>query len=377
MKHPVSIDQLPPKVADICGPDTPAKRKHMAADGLFPLGPTELVTALYVLSFDESKPIAAKAIKSINGMPEGVLFGAIEQIDNEYVLDGIAHHLVRNEGALEKTLLNQALADETAHWIAANSTSELLLEIIAANETRLLRYPTIIEALYNNGSTRMSTADRTVELAVRNNLELTGIATFQEVKAALMGELIVEATEEPTPDDMAFNDNMERDEWMEFDDEEVEEILEAREAGIEEDSETSRKVESVEQSLARLNVTAKIRTATLGSSTQRSILIRDSNKLVIMACIKSPGVRDSEAVQFSKYRSLPEEAMRFIGSNRDWTKHYQIKMNLVQNPRTPMDLAMRFLPHLRANDIRGLERDKNIPQAVANAAKRLRAQRTK
>ncbi len=376
MKHPVSIDQLPPKVADVCSPDTPAKRKLMAADGLFPLSPPELVTALYVLSFDESKPIATKAATSINGLPEGVLFGAIEQIDNEHVLDGITHHLARNHGALEKVLLNQALADETAHWIASKSTSEDLLEIIAANETRLLSYPTIIEALYNNGSTRMSTADRTVELAVRNNIELTGISSFQEVKAALMGELIVEAAEEPTPDDIAYNDNMERDEWMEFDDEEIEEIIEARDAGAEEESEKSKKVESMEQSLARLNVTAKIRTATLGSSSQRAILIRDSNKLVIIACIKSPGVRDSEAVQFSKYRSLPEEAMRYIGSNRDWTKQYQIKLNLVQNPRTPMDMAMRFLPHLRMNDIRALERDKNIPQAVANAARRLRSQRS-
>ena len=43
-------------------------------------------------------------------------------------------------------------------------------EFVATNEQRLLENPRIIELLYMNKNTRMSTADRIVELAARNGL---------------------------------------------------------------------------------------------------------------------------------------------------------------------------------------------------------------
>jgi hypothetical protein len=52
-----------------------------------------------------------------------------------------------------------------------------------------------------------------------------------------------------------------------------------------------------------------------------------------------------------------------------------VKLNLVQNPRTPIQDALRFLNHLRPHDVRGLERSRDVPQAIANAAKNLRAKR--
>ncbi len=376
MEHPVALEHLSPQVAKVCGPGAPPQLKAMAAGGLAPLGPVDLVTALYVLSYDADKGLVDKAVASLDGLPDGVLNGAIEQVQNPNVLDGLTRRIVKRPAAMEKALVNRALADETAKWIAANTTEERALEIIAANDERLLRCPAIIEALYHNKTTRMSTVDRAVELAVRNNIDLTGIASFAEVKAAIEGELILEATDEPTPDDLIFQDNLEKDEWLDLDEEEIDEAYEAREDGREED-EKVKKIQSLESSLSRLTISAKIRAATLGSGSQRAVLIRDSNKLVVMAVVKSPGIRESEVLQYSRFRSLPAEALRFMASNRDWTKHYKVKLNLVQNPRCPIETALRFLPHLRANDARGLERDKNVPQAVSAAAKRLRAQRTR
>jgi hypothetical protein len=124
-------------------------------------------------------------------------------------------------------------------------------------------------------------------------------------------------------------------------------------------------------------ISSKIRLATLGSSNQRAVLIRDANKLVSMAVIKSPGIRESEVMQYSKYRSLPEEALRYMASKRDWIKHYPVKMNLVQNPRCPIEYALRFLTHLRPPDLRAIERDRNVPNAISRAAKQLREKRTR
>jgi len=129
-------------------------------------------------------------------------------------------------------------------------------------------------------------------------------------------------------------------------------------------------------SLSELNVSQKIRVATLGNSSQRAVLIRDSNKLVIMAVLKSPALSDSEIMRYSAARSLPDEAIRYICSKRDWIKHYQVKVNLVNNPKTSVSEALRFLNHLRPNDIRSLERSKDVSGVVKNAARELRRKRT-
>ena len=67
----------------------------------------------------------------------------------------------------------------------ARTGSETVTELIATNEDRLLHHPRIIELLYLNKRTRMSTADRLIDLAVRNGLTLTGIPAFKEAAAAL------------------------------------------------------------------------------------------------------------------------------------------------------------------------------------------------
>ena len=53
-----------------------------------------------------------------------------------------------------------------------------------------------IEKLYMNKSVRMSTADRLIELAVRNGLTL-GIPAFKEAAEAIKETLITEPTDEP------------------------------------------------------------------------------------------------------------------------------------------------------------------------------------
>jgi len=124
-----------------------------------------------------------------------------------------------------------------------------------------------------------------------------------------------------------------------------------------------------------MTVSQKIRVATLGNANQRAVLVRDANKLVVMAVLKSPGLGDSEVIRYSQARSLPEEAIRHIAQKREWTKLYQVKLNLVNNPRTPLQDALRFLTHLRPNDVRLLENSREVPRAICNAARQLRSKR--
>ena len=52
----------------------------------------------------------------------------------------------------------------------------------------------------------MSTADRLIDLAARNGVVLHGIPAFKEATIALQGELIPEASDEPSPDDLLFQE---------------------------------------------------------------------------------------------------------------------------------------------------------------------------
>ena len=378
MHHPVQIEGLSSQAMRILDPNAPMPAKMMAASGMAPLPPRELVSVLYSLSFGADTAIGDKARATLSGLPPNVLLETISGPLHAGVLDGITQLLLQREDAIERIVLNKATAPETVVTISRKITSERILEMVCANEQRLLSHPEIIEALYHNKHCRMSSVDRAVELAIRNGIELKGIAAFDEVKKALEGELIFEPSEEPTPDDMDFHSAVKTAEKHQMDTDTVEDALAAMDdpdaAAVA--AETREVVEKVSFSLSEMTISQKIRAATLGSTTQRSVLIRDANKLVIMAVLKSPGVNDSEVRRYSMLKSLPEEAVRYIAGKREWTKQYSVKLNLVTNPRTPVEHSLRFLTHLRPNDLRAIERSKDVPGVVRNAAIQLRKKRT-
>ncbi len=378
MEHPIQPTNLSPQATKVLDPGAPAQLKMMAASGLAPIPPGDLVKVLYCLSYNSDQAMGQKARESLTKLPENILLSSVEQDLGEGVLDGVAHILIKRQDVIDRIILNQTTSGSTIEWLTRQLRTEASLELVAANESRLLAFPKIIEALYMNSASRMSTVDRVVELAVRNGIELNGIPTFAEAKAAIEGQLIMEPDDEPSPEDMEFQSALEDETAEELDVEAVHEILSALEAGTSDsefEEEEQKKVQTFEASLAGLGVSQKIRIAMLGNSSQRAILIRDSNKLVIMSVLKSPGIAESEVIMYSKARSLPEEAVRYIANKKDWTKAYQVKLNLVNNPRTPLQDALRFLNHLRPNDIRALERSRDVPQGIINAAKQLRKKR--
>lgn len=386
MDHPVELSNLTPQAAKVVDPAAPAQLKMMAASGVAPFAPAELVKVLYVLSYEKDAALSGKARETLRKLPDNVLVSTLDQPLEEGVLDGLARLLSKHEKAIERILLNRGTLDETVAWLSGQIKSERVLEIVFSNEERLLRCPQIIEMLYLNAGARMSSVDRAIELAVRNGLTLDGIPTFAEIKAAVLGatpapkEEELEALDEddhPIDEDLEFLSVLGDEVAKNLDGAMVDDVLAAIERGELSAiaGQEGQHVTRMEASLSGLSVSQKIRVATLGNSNQRAVLVRDSNKLVVMAVLKSPGIGDSEIIRFSKARSLPEEAVRYIAHRREWTKLYQIKLNLVNNPRTPMQDALQFLNHLRPNDVRMLESSRDVPRAIVSAARQLRTKR--
>jgi hypothetical protein len=160
----------------------------MAARGLLPLAPADQVAVLYQLSLDAESNVAQSARATAVGLPEKLLAGtlAAPAIDPR-VLDFFAQLIADKPAVFDAIALNPSVADATIATLASRAGSREV-DQIAQNEQRLLRHPEIIAAMYMNRRARMSTIDRVVELAVRNNVRVPGLAAWDEVARALTGE---------------------------------------------------------------------------------------------------------------------------------------------------------------------------------------------
>jgi hypothetical protein len=160
----------------------------MAARGLLPLAPADQVAVLYQLSLDAESNVAQSARATAVGLPEKLLAGtlAAPTIDPR-VLDFFAQLIADKPAVFDAIALNPSVADATIATLASRAGSREV-DQIAQNEQRLLRHPEIIAAMYMNRRARMSTIDRVVELAVRNNVRVPGLAAWDEVARALTGE---------------------------------------------------------------------------------------------------------------------------------------------------------------------------------------------
>jgi hypothetical protein len=364
MIAPIDVAKLLPAAQKILDPASPVPMRTMAAKGIVPgLKPADLVIVVVLLAGGEG-PVAELARQTLAKLPPPVLNGALGGDLEPLVIDRLAESYVRDDAVMEKLLGMPRIADETVET-AASRCGEHVAELIAVNEQRMLAHPPIIERLYMNKSTRMSTADRIIELAVRNRLELTGIPAYKEVAIAIGQELIAEPAPEPTPDDILFKETLDEGEALKFNPE-VEDTHVVSDEGEEE---VAGKFVPLYARLGQMTIAQKIRVAMLGSAAERLLLMRDSNRLVASAAIRSPLIQEPEVIRVSASRVVSEEVLRSISINKDWVRNYQIKVNLVSNPRTPFAMAARLVPYLREHELKMISKSKNVTSPIAQAAK--------
>lgn len=123
--------------------------------------------------------------------------------------------------------------------------------------------------------------------------------------------------------------------------------------------------------LTSLPITARVKLAMKGTREQRAQLIRDSNKLVAAAVLSSPKLSDSEVESFAKMANVSDEVLRVIGTNRSWLKNYGVVLGLSRNPKTPLAISMQLLHRLTERDMKMLSVDRNVPEAVRLAARKI------
>ncbi len=298
------------------------------------------------------------------------------------------HALIADPGVPDETLV--ALANRSDADPAA-------LAALSVDAARLARAPAIAEAIYRNARAPLSVANRAIVSCHQAGAVPEGIVGFEELVRSILAEptaldpaavdlgfaQLIDATANRTPGEGEGEPEPEVEPLPEVGAELAGAMGSGGSTGAGSvgsdrpgtSSGQAKRRRSATIDFTRLKLYEKIRLATLGNAYCRQNLLRDANRMVAMAAIRSPQITDGEVAQAAGNRALGEEVIRYIANRKELVKQYPVKLALVGNVKCPLVLALRLLPTLNAEDIKRLARSKNIPGALSAAAKKLAAGR--
>ncbi|MFW5967121.1 MAG: hypothetical protein ACOCV2_06365 [Persicimonas sp.] len=379
-RQPLDASAFDDKLKKHVDPDAPAKLKMMAARGMLPAPPEQTVKILYQLHFDDDDKVVKAVREAIDEMPAEVLGPALQKADHAGLLDWVAERRGEDDDIGAVVVRNQAADDRTVAELAEEAGPELA-DIIATNQVRVLRTPAIIESLYKNVEVSSATIDGLIELARRNDVNLDGLPGLSA--ALKSNQDIHDSSAEDDEFNELLKEEAERAEQEEKKraklEEEADQLTRSERERLREELDSDGdegKRQNLRAKIGDMSVAQKIRLSTVGSREAVKILVRDPNKLVHMAAIQSPRIKGGDIKKFASNKSLPDNVIEYIANNRDWTRKYDVVKNLVHNPKTPLKDTLKFLKHLRVNDLRKVSRSRDVPHQVSRAAKSLMRKRT-
>src|SRR5712671_5260292 len=370
---PLPLDVLPANFQKHVDPKAPVPLRMMGAKALVPMGPKDMATALFMLTFDADANVRETAAKSAGALPDRMLAVALrDETADPCVLDYYVSTLSSKLEYLEMLVLNPSTPDEAVARVAA-MPQEKLLEIVAQNQLRILRHDAIVRALVVNPVTRPSTVDNITDFCVRSGLVLADLPAFQAARKRVLGagvdeEAAAEAAAKAAIEEAGAEEALEQIGAADHAGETPDEPKEDEEL----DADGKKIRLTIQQKISKLSIAKKIEWANKkGNKEVRTILLRDPNKLVQLAVIQSPRISEGEIAKVANTRTAPGEVLQHIYNNRQLTKNYTIKVNLVNNPKVPVAVAMRFLILLRQSELKGVSKNRNISPALQTYARKL------
>lgn len=361
-------ERLPPQFRKHVDPAAPVPLRSMAAKGLVPLNPSEMAHCLAMLTTDADAKVAESARSTIARLPNQILSVALRDDSlSPRVLDVLADNLNADDEALEGLLLNPATHDLTLVRFIGRTQEKKFIEIIAGNQIRLLREERLLRALLQSPLLAKSLSDSVCDFALRSGIMMFDLPQMAEAHVRIHGK--------PPPGPGSAEATEAQGETADALIRDLEALSENSSKGLRDGKPTPDDGQEVRQNLTKrilnMSVSQKIKLATLGNMEARTILLRDPNRLIQNAVINSPRITESEVLGLAQSKNTSDEILRIIMNRREWTRQYTLRLALVQNPRTPLTMALRFLATLRDLDVKKLAKSKNVPTGVQIQAKKL------
>lgn len=344
---------LSPQAEKYVRRDAPVEARRIAAGGALPLPPIELATVLFALLHDPDEQVKNRARQSLEKLPDGVCRTVLSGETHPAVLGWLAHAMKDDAQRMELLALNSATDDRTFAFLAS-LPHRRVVDIVAHNQQRMLRCSEIVDALGDNPLTGRATIDRILSFL---GLERPAAETPEDGAS--------ETPEAPELTDEAAAATLRAllgNDASEF----AQELVDDLDEDLDDDQKGS--LYSIVQ---RMNVMQKIKLARVGNKEARGLLVRDRNKIVASAAIRSPKVTENEVEGFAKARNVPDEVLRIIAANREWTRSYAVKLALTTNPKCPIPTAMKFLNFLQERDLRHVMKSKDVASPISGHARRI------
>jgi hypothetical protein len=284
------------------------------------------------------RALAEESFKSlpVDALKEAVLSPGVKPAQ----LDVIARR-TQDVSVLEPLIRHKEVPDETLAWLA-DRLEPYLQDVLVTNQVRLLGSPVIVERLFENPHLSADIRRRADEFLEEFFLKKE---REEDERAAAAGA--AEVGEETVPTAAAISP-----------------------AAAAEAAESEEMHKSLFARLANYNVSQKIRLAWRGNKEERLFLVRDSNRLVATAVLKSPKTREADAETIANMKSVSEDVLRYIASRREWMRKYSILLALVKNPRSPIDATLPLVIRLSHGDQKKLAQDRNVPEPIRALARR-------
>ena len=336
-------------------PGAPVPARLLAAAGTLPLPPDQIAAVLFALCSDPEPEIRTRAQSSLDELPEQILEPALSGDVHPELLGYWAESFQADEVRLEKIALNPSTSDETYCFLASLPFSSII-DITSRNQIRLLRCPDLFETLGENLATSQATIDRILEFLGLGEEEKPGEEPPEldddEAEAITESRIVMEDLSELPP-----------------------ELMEER--GDEEEETEENPAKNLLALIQNMRVIEKVKLARFGTKEARTLLLRDRNRIVATAAIRSPKVTENEVISVAQSRNVSDDVLRVVANTREWTKNYRVKHSLACNPRAPLPAAIKFLNYLTDRDLKAIMRSRDVPNPVAAQARRILARKGK
>ncbi|MCP3956225.1 MAG: hypothetical protein GY719_00035 [bacterium] len=313
----------------------------LAAQGLVPLPPEELLPIQVALAESPDPEIAEKARVALQTLEPRVAKSFLVQQAGGRELAFFGIH-VQQPAILETILQRRDVPRELLVQVAPSLSPEMQ-EVLVLRQDAILEEPSILVALERNPDLSSYTKRRIWEY--REHL-----LPKEKVPPKKPEEILAEA-EAVTEEEMA------------------EAIEEARERPAEGQSEESTGLTDIQ--IRSLPIPIRIKMARGANRQVRAILIRDPNVQVALNVMTGNNLPDQEVEQIANSRSVVREVLAEIPKRREWIRKYAIAKAVVKNPRANLATSIGLVPRMTMRDLRDLSRDKNVPDGVRTVARRL------
>lgn len=368
------IETVKQKFSRFVEAHAPFQLKKMAIDGVLPATFVELNIIRLILLHDPDEKVKNLALSALRNVKVEDWVKFIDSFNDDVLVEFIKMCVFPSDVVDEIVSRGKLDSSGLKEVIINYGQDRRIIESLSKRQAELISDKELAELILRAPETPTHIKDYIKEL--------TGIEIESEEVEVVEEEIPREELKEEEKDFSEVPDGEILEEFV-FTEGPEGEIVEEKDIsgvyksviGEEKKVEEKERDDPLYRRILQMDINEKIRLAETGGEDARAILVKDPNKLVALAVMRNPRMREDEIVSIASSRSVIPEVLTLIATTRKWVKNYSVKVALVNNPKTPVHIAMKLVPSLMEKDLKNLKKNRNVSSALINYAKKLLQQR--